>query len=315
MKILITGAAGFIGEIVLGEVLGRKHQVIALVRSSSPSQWRGIENLEVLQRDLRYLQELDLKDRGIDVVVHLAAATKGNVTEQLQDTVLGTANLLNAARQCGIRRVVGISSVAVLDYLSVSPQGLIDEAVGVPSGEGMGAYATAKLQQEALFIAFGREGANSCAILRPGLVYDESHLVAAHAGIIKGGVCLLANHRGEVPTIEVHGLARAIVDAAERRLPGSAVMHLVDDHLPSQPQYIAGLRRRGLLPRHGIVVPWRILQGLSATLATVLRAAGFGGKLPEILLPRGVSSRLKPFRFSNARAKELLDWIPGRHFE
>src|SRR5271154_1753393 len=210
MKILITGAAGFIGEFVASEVLRREHQVIALVRSSAPRHWQDKRNLEVLRCDLRHAETLDLRARDIDVVLHLAAATKGLAAEQIQDTVIGTMNLLHAVRQAGIRRIVGISSIAVLDYCSVRPMAVIDEQVAASHGAGMGAYATAKSQQEALFAGFGREEFNGCAILRPGLVYDESRLVAAHAGIVKGRFCLLVSHRGEVPTIEVHGLARAI---------------------------------------------------------------------------------------------------------
>lgn len=314
MKILITGAAGFIGEFVVSEVLRREHQVIALVRSPAPPHWQHIPNLEVLRCDLRHPEALDLQTRDIDIVVHLAAATKGPAAEQMQDTVVGTVNLLHAVRQAGIRRIVGISSIAVLDYCSVRPMAVIDEQVAASRGAGMGAYATAKSQQEALFAEFGREEFNGCAILRPGLVYDESRLAAAHAGIVKGRFCLLVSHGGEVPTIQVQGLARAIATAAELPVAGCEVIHLVDDHLPSQQEYIAALRRRGLLPPGGIVVPWRLLQGLTAFLGTLLSATGFGAARPEIFSPRGFAARLTPFRFSNVKAKELLDWTAGRGF-
>ena len=314
MKILITGAKGFIGEFVLSEVLKREHQAIALVRSAAPAKWLNIRNLEVLRCDLRDAHALDLRDRGIDVIVHLAAATTGLAVEQYQDTVIGTKNLLIAARQAGIHRIIGISSVAVLDYRSTQPMSVIDERNATSIGERMGAYAAAKLRQELLFTNCGLDSRNSCTILRPGLVYDESRLISAHAGVVKGNICLLVSHRGEVPTIEVRGLARAIANAAERHLQGCEVIQLVDDRLPSQREYIAGLKRRGLLPPVGIVVHWRVVQGLSGFLGTVLSVTGFGAKLPEVLLPSAFSARLKPFRFSNAKAKQLLEWTPGCEF-
>ena len=315
MKILITGAAGFIGEFVLQEALRRGHNVIALVRSSTPMQWIGIPNLETVRQDLSDKQSLDLNNRGVDVVVHLAAATKGSEAEQFHDTVTGTECLLTAARRAGIRRIVGVSSMAVLDYQSVRPMSIIDERVAVSPGNARkGIYAAAKLRQEHLLAEFGREEHNSCTILRPGLVYDESRLIAAHAGVVNGPICLLASHGGEVPTIEVHSLARAIINAAERRLLGCEVMHLVDDRLPDQPAYLEGLRRRGAIQRGGIVLPWRVLQALTALMRTVLAATGLGGRAPEILLPDAFSARLKPFRFSNTKAKELLGWTPGREF-
>jgi nucleoside-diphosphate-sugar epimerase len=315
MQILITGASGFIGEFVVQEALRRGHGVIALVRSSTPADWAGIPNLDILRRDLRQMQNLDLNDRGIDVVVHLAAAMKGNESEQLRDTVGGTECLLSAIRCAGIQRIVGISSIAVLDYRSTRPLSIIDERTIMSSSNArIGIYAAAKLRQEHLLAEFGLCDNNGCTILRPGLVYDKSRLVAAHAGVMKGPICLFASHGGEVPTIEVHGLARAVIDAAERPVSGCDVMHLVDDRLPDQPAYIGALRRRGAIRRGGIVLPWRVLQTLTTLARAMLTVAGLGARVPEILLANAFSARLKPFRFSNAKAKEQLGWTPGREF-
>jgi nucleoside-diphosphate-sugar epimerase len=313
VKVLITGAAGFVGKFVVAELLRRQHQVVAMVRSAAPEDWEGVRSLEVLQHDLRHAQ-IDLQDKAIEVILHLAAATRGGAAQQFQDTVVGTRNLLDAARRARVRHVVGISSLAVLDYRSMRPMVLIDERASLSRGGRMGTYANTKLQQELLFVEFGCASGHSCTILRPGLVYDQSHLIAACAGVIKGGVCLLASHPGEVPTIEVHGLATAVANAAERRLPGCEVIHLVDDHLPSQRQYIAALRTRGALPRGGVIVPWRVLQGLCRLLGIILTALGLGAHLPELFVPREFCARLKPFRFSNIKAKQLLDWRPGREF-
>lgn len=314
MKMLVTGAAGFIGTSVIHELLTRDHQVIALVRSAAPDRWSQLENLEVVQFDLRESRCLDLKEKNIDVILHLAAASKGPAAKQFADTVIGTANLLSAARAAGIHRIVGISSLAVIDYGSVWPLTVIEEDVALADDVGVGDYAAAKIRQEQLFRDFARERGNSCAILRPGLVYDHVRLTPGHAGIVRPYISLVASHRGEVPTVEVHGLASAIANAAERHSDGCEVVHLVDDDLPSQSAYIAGLRRRGLLQTATIAIPWRVLQGVLWLAATALTAAGFQGRLPEILLPRAFATRLKPFRFSNAKAKRLLGWVPGRQF-
>jgi len=314
MKILVTGALGFIGEFVIHELLRRGHYTVALARSPAPDRWVPCENLEIMQIDLRSAAPVDLEHKGVEVAIHLAAATKGPAAKQFDDTVVGTRNLLAAARRAGIRRIIGVSSIAVLDYRAVAPMTVIDEDVARGDGRGVGYYASAKIQQEMLFADFGREPGNGCTILRPGLVYDESHLSAAHAGIIKGPLCLLASHRGEVPTVEVQGVARAIANAAERHVDGCEVIHLVDDELPGQRQYLTGLRRRGLLPHNRLVVPWLALRGLCVVTATACTAFGVRRKLPDVLRPRSFSARLKPFRFSNTKAKRLLDWTPGRVF-
>lgn len=314
MKILLTGASGFVGESVLHELLGRGHHLIALVRSAAPARWSGCENLEVLQADLLQPLPLDLKGKGIDVVLHLAAVTKRSVSQQFADTVTATSNLLAAVRLAGIRRVVAVSSTAVLDFRNMPALTTIDEQAPLADGAGWCDYPTSKLRQEQLLSKFAGEGENTCIILRPGLVYSDSQLTSAFAGVCAKGVGLLASHRGEVPTIEVRRLAAAIANAAEREPARWEVMHLVDDRLPSQSDYLDALQRRGQLPRIRMRIPWRGLQALCYLAGSLLAALGYRDKLPEVLLPAGFSRRLKPFRFSNAKAKQLLAWVPGREF-
>jgi nucleoside-diphosphate-sugar epimerase len=311
---LVTGAAGFIGAAVVEELLRREHRAIALVRSVPPPRWSELRSLELMSVDLRASGSLDLREADIDVVLHLAAATTGPAARQLEDTVTATVNLLSAARAAGIRRVVGISSIAVLDYRSLQPFAVVDEDAPLAGGTAVGVYAAAKIRQERLFRDFAQQQGNSCTILRPGLVYDTARLAAAHAGIVRKGVALLASHRGTVPTVELHGLAAAIVSAAESNLGPCEVIHLVDDNLPTQSEYIVALRRRGLLPRNAIAVPWRAMQGLAWLADAMPGAAGFRDKLPEIVLPGALATRLKPFRFSNAKAKRLLAWVPAGKF-
>src|SRR5262249_24412965 len=121
MKMLVNGAAGFIGGFLIHELLRREHRVIALVRSAVPDGWLQFENLQIVRADLRQRAVLDFKEKGIDVILHLAAATQGSAAEQFEDTVTGTGNLLAAARDARISRIIGISSLAVLDYSALRP--------------------------------------------------------------------------------------------------------------------------------------------------------------------------------------------------
>jgi nucleoside-diphosphate-sugar epimerase len=315
MKVLITGASGFIGGYVVREAVARGHRAVALSRSRPASPPGQATPIEWLQCDLGDAELPKLTGLGIDAVVHLAAGLLGGVEEQYRSTVVATGNLLEAMRRAGIAKLVGISSIAVLDYSRAPAMTLIDENVETSSDEtGMGVYATMKLAQEKLFAAFAREPGTRCVILRPGLVYDSERLIDARAGIIKGPLRFIAAHRGEVPTVEVTGLARAILNACEQDLASGEVIQLVDDNLPNQREYIAGLRRRGILPSWGIPVPWRLLAVMAWSLRTLGRVVGKGASLPEVLLRQGFAARLKPFRYSNEKAKRLLGWVPANRF-
>jgi nucleoside-diphosphate-sugar epimerase len=315
MKILITGASGFIGGYVLREAIARGHRVVALSRSRPANPPGQATPVEWLQCDLGAAELPTLTGLGIDTVIHLAAGLLGGVEEQYRATVTATRNLLGAMRQAGIVKLIGISSIAVLDYSRTPAMTSIDESIAMPPDEtGMGVYATMKLAQEKLFAAFAREPGHHCVILRPGLVYDDERLIDARAGIIKGPLRLIAAHRGEVPTVEVTGLARAILNACEQDVAPGEVIHLVDDNLPNQREYVAGLRRRGILPSWGIPVPWRLLAVMAWVLRTLGRVVGKGGSLPEVLLRQGFAARLKPFRYSNEKARRVLGWVPAGRF-
>jgi nucleoside-diphosphate-sugar epimerase len=318
MRVLVTGAAGFVGQHLVHALLERDHEVMAMVRQNTPSSWTGAGRLSVVKCDLRDFQGADLGNRGIDVIVHAAAAMRGTLGEQLADTVSGTVNLLQRACQAGIRRIVGLSSLAVLDFRSVRAMSLIDEhmpvSVSVSGAGDSGAYSQAKILQERLFVQFGAEAGHTSLILRPGLVYDDRRLIAAHAGIVSRGLRILASHPGRVPTVEVHGVARAVVAAVEGSIEGVEIVHLVDDALPSQREYLAGLRRRGLLNSGGLMVPWKLLQGFCMGSRLALSALGPTARIPEVLLPGSFCARLKPFEFSNLRARQLLGWVPGKSF-
>src|SRR5687768_13362229 len=116
MKLLITGASGFLGRYTVAEALRRGHSVRAMVRSGNdPARfgWEGSPDLELVRADLRSRKGLVEALAGVDAVVHLAAAKSGDVYEQYAGTVVATENLLWAMTEARVKRLVHISSFSV----------------------------------------------------------------------------------------------------------------------------------------------------------------------------------------------------------
>ena len=114
----------------------------------------------------------DLSGFNVDCIIHLAAVLEGEWEEQERTTIGGTTRLLAAAKQAGIGKVVGISSMAVLDYPSLPPMSDIDETAPVATDYvGMGQYAAIKARQEELLraICAGRCAAMHRSSPWPGL--------------------------------------------------------------------------------------------------------------------------------------------------
>ncbi|QQG40388.1 MAG: GDP-mannose 4,6-dehydratase [Candidatus Levyibacteriota bacterium] len=123
MKILITGGAGFIGSNLAAYLLGKKHQVVVL----DNLRFGYLENLTNRNNlNLQFIQ-MDVRDRkiekvikNVDIIFHFAGmnslpACQSDPLETFSVNVIGTANVLEIARKCSIRRVIFSSSSAVYE--------------------------------------------------------------------------------------------------------------------------------------------------------------------------------------------------------
>src|SRR3712207_3042311 len=120
-KSLVTGGAGFIGSHLIRALLERGDEVRVLDNFSTGLRGNLAElegDVEVLEGELRSYERVHAATRGVEVVYHLGAL--GSVPRSVQDpltssavNVEGTLNVLLAARDEGVRRVVFSSSTSV----------------------------------------------------------------------------------------------------------------------------------------------------------------------------------------------------------
>ncbi len=175
MKIAISGAGGYIGKEVVAHALNQGHAVVALVRDQYPREWDELENLVVKPCDLlEGAAALDNVLPGCDALIHLAAIMNGN--DQYTKTIEATKNVLDAMDRAEVKRLVNVSSIAVLDYVRQLPMSTIDEMVPpASSDQDLGCYALMKRDQEELCKSW-RGGGKTLIQLRPGIVYDPRSL-------------------------------------------------------------------------------------------------------------------------------------------
>ncbi len=131
VKALVTGGAGFIGSNVVRLLVERGHRVVAFDNLSTGHRHNlaPFPHIEFIEADIRDASAVKSAMKDADVVFHLAASV-GNI-RSLEDprldskvNVLGTLNILEAARACGVRKVVYSSSAAIFGELKYLP---IDE--------------------------------------------------------------------------------------------------------------------------------------------------------------------------------------------
>jgi nucleoside-diphosphate-sugar epimerase len=158
MKTLVTGGAGFIGSNVVRALLARGDEVRVLDNFSTGNRANlaGLgRDVELVEGELRSYERVHNAVRGVEIVFHLGAL--GSVPRSVQDpltssavNVEGTLNVLLAARDEGIRRVVFASSSSIYGTQPVLP---LEESM---APDPISPYGVAKLAAERYCVSFTR---------------------------------------------------------------------------------------------------------------------------------------------------------------
>lgn len=159
MKAFVTGASGFIGTNLIHLLLNQGFEVRTMVRSSS-----RISHIKTLPVELAYTDlnssRLAFHLEGCDVLFHVAAQYslwQSDVDLLQQSNVIGTRNLLAAAKQAGIQRTIYTSSVAAIG-LNPNLNEFTDESYQSKPENLIGAYKQSKYWAEQEAIAASNSG-------------------------------------------------------------------------------------------------------------------------------------------------------------
>jgi len=172
MRILVTGAGGFIGSHLVETLIAHGHQVRALVRYNGRGDTGHLQELpdagghEVVAADVTDASQVRRMVEGVDAVCHLAALigipySYDAPRSYVQTNVMGTLNVLEACRDQGTSRVVLASTSEVYGTAAYTP---IDEAHPL---QGQSPYAATKIAADKLAEAFAVSFDLPVVTLRP----------------------------------------------------------------------------------------------------------------------------------------------------
>jgi nucleoside-diphosphate-sugar epimerase len=161
-KYFITGGAGFLGINLTRFVLLKGHLVVSFdISAQYDYPEKDNDRVTVIQGDIRDIKAVREAIAGCDIVVHTAAALPLYSEEDIRTTDIdGTRNVLQAAYDIGIKRVIQISSTAVYGIPDHHPLVENDKLIGV------GPYGIAKIDAEKVCEEF-RDKGMIVPILRP----------------------------------------------------------------------------------------------------------------------------------------------------
>ena len=235
---LVTGGAGFIGSHLVEALVARDKQVRVLDNFST-GRWENLaavrDHIEVVEGDIRDPRAVRQAMGGIEVVAHLAAIV--SVERSLQDppgtvdvNTGGTLNLLEAARQSGVRRFLFASSAAVYGDHSELP--LREDLPLRP----LSPYAASKVAGEALCQAYRAAYGLSTAVLRFFNIYGPrqdpqspySGVISIFVGRMRQGLPPVIYGDGQQTRdfVYVEDVVAALIRAGEQDGADGAVLNV-----------------------------------------------------------------------------------------
>jgi len=223
VKVLVTGAGGFLGSYLVEQLLAQGHQVRGLTRRN-PSRLAGL-GIEVVEADLRDRRAVVDACRGVQIVFHTAAVIGlwGPWKHFYRTNTQGTEHVVEGCRTHGVGRLVYTSSPSVT--FDGTSQAGVDESVGY-SRRWLCHYPRSKaLAEQCVLGANGRDGLLSCA-LRPHLIWGprDPHLVPRLIARARAGrLRRIGDGTNRIDTVYVENAAAAHVQAADALVPGSPV--------------------------------------------------------------------------------------------
>lgn len=302
MKILVTGAYGFIGSHIVAGLVATGHEVIGCGRNVALGR-RLIPHIDWIACDLNrdtspadWLGRLD----GVDAAINCAGILQASATDNI-DAIhrQGPVALFEACRLAGVRRVLQVS------------------ALGVEPGAGTG-YADSKRGADDALMAMDMDW----VVLRPSLVYARNCYggTALFRGLAAWPFAIPAPGGGNQRFQPIHmaDLVRAVLRLVEPDAPSRVLLAPVGPEPMALREILSGLRRwLGLGPAPVVGVPMAIVR-LAAKLGDLMHWIGMRGSMRSTALSqmsRDNVADMAPFSeavgFMPRRFADALDAEPA----
>ncbi|MEY4616565.1 MAG: hypothetical protein RJB66_1525 [Pseudomonadota bacterium] len=281
MKVLITGANGFLGSWLVDRLVAQGDDVTVLLRNIDRSDNYKKRNINVVQGDITDLESLKTATHGQDQVYHLAGLVAYNRREReimQKINVDGTANILEASVFAKVKRILLVSSVVSVGA-TFTPEVLNEESSFELTKYHLGYHET-KRQAEALLRRYVADGKVDGVIVNPSTIYgagDASKSSRSTQLKVARGE-MFSYPSGGVSIVAVEDVIEGMLSAMQKGRSGERYI-LSGENLTLKEVFdriadIAGVARPWL------PVPALVLKGL-AKIDDLMACVGKSGPLPS----------------------------------
>jgi dihydroflavonol-4-reductase len=305
--ILVTGATGHIGNVLVRELLARGEKVCALVIPNDDLTCLQSLDVEIIEGDVLDLESVRRACKEVTDVFHLAAIITimpGKNERVQQVNVEGTKNVLKAAYEAGVHRFIYTSTIHALKRV---PDGVIDESVPFDPNNPVGTYDRSKAQATLTVLEAVKRGLDAVVVCPTGVIGPYDYRVSSMTESI------LSCSRGETQTyienaaydfVDVRDVVAGLLAAREKGRSGESYI-LSGERVPSHEmhqliQKITGIPfRENALP----LKQARVIASLMAFSYRITRGT------PRFT-PYALEVLISNSNFSHAKATRELGYQP-----
>ena len=309
MKVLVTGATGFVGRYLVAELARRGDAVRCLVRPTSRREGLAeLPGVEFFAGDVTDAASLAGLGEGVELAYHLCA--EGHVSAVSEEAfrrftkvnVEGTRNVLDACASAGVPRVLHFSSTAAMGLIK-KPR--VDET---DRPEPRTPYQKSKLASEEAALAFWREQGMAVSVLRPCMIYGvggkgEFHRICR---LVRRGLFpRVGLGKNLTPLVHVTDVVQAALKAGEHAGPGEVYLVASARSFPLAELRSIILEVYGVKRPYWYVPAWAMYAG---AWCAELFARAF--KRTPVVTVRNIASTVWDRRISIDKARRELGYEP-----
>lgn len=228
--ILVTGGTGLVGSHLISFLVDQGKEVKAIYRSFIP-EIAGGEKVHWYQADILDILSLEDAMKDVEYVYHCAAIVSFNPKQRdhlSKTNIEGTANVVNAALNAGVKKLLFVSSVAALGRIRKDP--LINESMNWSKETSNSEYGKTKYLSEMEVWRGAAEGLPS-VVVNPTIILGESDWNKGSAKIFKSVYDEFPWYtEGVTGFVDVHDVVKAMVMLMESDAEGERFILSADNH-------------------------------------------------------------------------------------
>jgi 2-alkyl-3-oxoalkanoate reductase len=318
MRVAITGITGFLGGSLAHTLIQRGHQVIGIVRPTSPSGHLRPLGVDLRVAPLENAAPLRAALSGADVLVHAAAKVHhlGPWRDFVTNTIQGTRAALDAAVAAGLPHFIQISTVGVYGFPPARGGAPFVETDGQGRIHRWNYYSRAKAEAETIVHAAQQTGRIAATVFRPTWIYgprDAAILGRLTDALRQRRFRWIGDADNRLSLVYVTDAANAIALAVERDAARGQTYNIcADEFSPTQAEFITRLCELLQLPLPTRRLSYRAAYALALASECATQATAGRLRLPwtrlSVLLLGGHR------RFANDKLRQELGWQPQVSF-